>query len=103
MTQLTLNLPDQLAQQAEDYAKAQGKTLAALVEDTLRSLTTKPRLTVEETKPDATVVFLSKQAVTTPALEISPEILALMGSVTLPEGMTADEARDEYLTAKYLQ
>ncbi|UOQ55260.1 DUF6364 family protein [Hymenobacter cellulosivorans] len=72
MTQLTLNLPDHLAQQAEDYAKAQGKTLAALVEDTLLSLTAKPKITVEESRPEATIVSLGKQAGTTPTLEISP-------------------------------
>ncbi|HEX8426492.1 DUF6364 family protein [Hymenobacter sp.] len=39
---ITLNLNDELAQQAEQYARQQGRSLTALVEDYLRQVTTQP-------------------------------------------------------------
>lgn len=46
-------------------------------------------------KPEATTA--------TPALPISPDILALQGSVQLPEDLDWKQTRTDYLTDKYLK
>ncbi|MBF9222090.1 DUF6364 family protein [Hymenobacter ruricola] len=81
LTTLTIPLDDEALTRAEASARAKGRSLAELIQEYIG------QLAAEKSKP---------------ALVISPDILALQGSVTLPEGMDWEQARQAYLANKYL-
>ncbi|HEX8429424.1 DUF6364 family protein [Hymenobacter sp.] len=81
MTQLTITLPDEVAQQAEAYARETGRSLENILETYLENVV--------------------KARTKLPPL--SPRVQALLGALQLPEGMTYEQAKDEYLTNKYLK
>ncbi len=65
-TNLTLTLDSQVVEQAEAYARAQGKDLSTVLEDYLRQLMHPPKATLPE---------------------LSPQLLRLRGSIQLPKGI----------------
>lgn len=52
MTQLTVTLPDDLAQQAEAYAQTQGKSLSIILEEYLQQLVPTTFATLPELPPE---------------------------------------------------
>ncbi|HQQ94759.1 MAG TPA: DUF6364 family protein [Bacteroidia bacterium] len=78
-TKLTLTIDDAVISVAKKYAKQKGKSLSDIVENYLMSLTSKTR------KPEV----------------ISPEILNLMGSLSLPENYDYKKELAKALRKKY--
>lgn len=76
MTQLTLDLPDDVARRAEAYAQAQGKSLSGLVEEYLQQ-------------------FLPPYFASLP--ELPPELARLRGAVQLPPGTDYKQALTDAL------
>lgn len=70
-TNLTLTLDSQVVEQAEAYARAQGKDLSIMLEEYLRQL-------------------VPSEKETLPAL--SPQLLRLRGAIQLPEGLDYKQA-----------
>ena len=81
-TTLTIPLEDEALARAEAYAREKGRSLSDLIQEYINWLASEK---------------------TSSALVISPDILALQGSVTLPEGTDWKQARNAYLTNKYLK
>lgn len=78
-TKLTLTIDDSVISVAKKYAKQKGKSLSNIVENYLKSLTSK------EDKEE----------------EISPRILKLMGCIELPENFNYKEELTKSLAKKY--
>ncbi|MET4075874.1 DUF6364 family protein [Hymenobacter sp. UYCo722] len=68
---ITLELSDEVTQQAEQYARQQGRSLAALVEEYLRQLAAKP------------------------VPPLAPAVQELYGILDLPAGFDYKTQRDE--------
>ena len=80
-TKLTLTIDDSVISVAKKYAKNKGKSLSDIVENYLRTLTSKDH------KDE----------------NISPRILKLMGTIELPEDFDYKKALTRGLTKKYKQ
>jgi macrodomain Ter protein organizer (MatP/YcbG family) len=80
-TKLTITIDDSVIETAKKYAKTQGKSLSAIIENYLKSISTKEKT----------------------AEKISPKILKLMGSVSLPEDLDYKKELSESLSKKYLR
>lgn len=78
-TKLTLTIDDSVISVAKKYAKSKGKSLSDIVENYLKTLTTK------ENRDES----------------ISPSILKLMGTIELPEDFDYKKALTSGLTKKY--
>jgi hypothetical protein len=78
-TKLTLNIDDSVITVAKKYAKNTGKSLSDIVENYLKTLTSR------EPKDET----------------ISPRILKLMGSIELPENFEYNSALKDSLSKKY--
>lgn len=78
-TKLTLTIDDSVILVAKKYAKKTGKSLSDIVENYLKTLTS--RAPMDET--------------------ISPRILKLMGSIELPENFEYNSALKDSLSKKY--
>ena len=78
-TKLTLTIDDSVISVAKKYAKSKGKSLSDIVENYLKTLTTK------ENRDES----------------ISPSILKLMGTIELPEDFDYIKALTSGLTKKY--
>ncbi len=78
-TKLTLTIDDSVILVAKKYAKKTGKSLSDIVENYLKTLTS--RAPKDET--------------------ISPRILKLMGSIELPENFEYNSALKDSLSKKY--
>ncbi|MBC8081740.1 MAG: hypothetical protein H7Z21_00885 [Hymenobacter sp.] len=70
---ITLELSDEVTQQAEQYARQQGRSLAALVEEYLRQVVAKPVV----------------------AQSLAPAVDELYGILSLPTGFDYKTQRDE--------
>ena len=70
---ITLELSDEVTQQAEQYARQQGRSLAALVEEYLRQVVAKP---------------IASQP-------LAPVVAELYGILSLPAGFDYKMQRDE--------
>lgn len=79
MTQLTLTLPDDLAQQAEAYARETGRSLESLLETYLENI-------------------IKAQAQLPP---LSPQVRKLLGAITLPPDFDYKQALEDALREKY--
>ncbi|HRG58029.1 MAG TPA: DUF6364 family protein [Bacteroidia bacterium] len=80
-TKLTITIDHSVIATAKKYAKNQGKSLSAIIENYLKSISTKE-------KTDE---------------KISPKILKLMGSLSLPEDFDYKKELSENLSKKYLR
>lgn len=80
-TKLTITIDDSVVDTAKKYAKAQGKSLSAIIENYLKSISTKEKK----------------------AKKISPKILKLIGSVSLPEDFDYKKELSDSLSKKYLR
>jgi len=69
---ITLELSDEVTQQAEQYARQQGRSLAALVEEYLRQVVAKPA-----------------------AQQLAPAVAELYGILSLPANFDYKTQRDE--------
>ncbi len=78
-TKLTLTIDDSVISVAKKFAKKSGKSLSDIVENYLKSLTSK------ETKDET----------------ISPRILKLMGVIELPDNFEYKRALKDSLSKKY--
>lgn len=78
-TKLTLTIDDSVISGAKKYAKNKGKSLSDIVENYLKTLTTK------ESKEET----------------IAPRILKLMGSIELPEDFDYKKELTKGLAKKY--
>ena len=78
-TKLTLTIDDSVIKVAKKYAKNTGKRLSGIVENYLKTLTSR------ESKDET----------------ISPRILKLMGSIELPENFEYNSALKDSLSKKY--
>ena len=78
-TKLTLTIDDSVIKVAKKYAKNTGKSLSGIVENYLKTLTSR------ESKDET----------------ISPRILKLMGSIELPENFEYNSALKDSLSKKY--
>lgn len=78
-TKLTLTIDDSVISVAKKYAKRKGKSLSDIVENYLMSLTAK------EQKPE----------------NISPRVLKLMGTISLPENYNYKEELRKAITKKH--
>jgi len=81
ITKLTITIDDSVIATAKKYAKSQGKSLSAIIENYLKAISTKDKQTEK----------------------ISPKILNLMGSVSLPEDFDYKKELSESLSKKYLK
>ncbi len=82
-TKLTLKIEEDVIQQAKSYAARQNRSLSALVENYLRSLTVKD--------PDSD----------TEEIKISPFIQKMTADIALPEDLDTKEAYTRFLQEKY--
>ncbi len=80
-TKLTLTIEDSIIDAAKKYAKKKGKSLSALVENYLKSIS------VKENK----------------STDISPKVLKLMGAVKLPKNFDYKKELQKALEEKYLK
>jgi hypothetical protein len=80
-TKLTITIDDSVIATAKKYAKSHGKSLSAIIENYLKSISTKDKQTEK----------------------ISPKILKLMGSVSLPADFDYKKELSESLSKKYLK
>lgn len=78
-TKLTLTIDDSVISVAKKYAKKSGKSLSVIVENYLKTLTSR------ETKDET----------------ISHRILKLMGSIELPDNFEYNSALNDSLSKKY--
>jgi hypothetical protein len=78
-TKLTLTIDDSVISVAKKYAKTKGKSLSAIVENYLMSLTSNE---------------MNEEA-------ISPRILKLMGTIELPQDFDYKQALTKSLVKKY--
>jgi hypothetical protein len=78
-TKLTLTIDDSVITAAKKYAKNTGKSLSYIVENYLKTLTSR--------KPKVE--------------SVSPQILKLMGSIELPENFEYNSALKDSLSKKY--
>ena len=86
-TKLTLTVNKNVIEQAKKYAKANGRSLSNIIEEYLKSL-------IEESSDEK----LPED------FEISPEIMALWGSVKpIPDSIDYKELLEEELMEKYLE
>ncbi|MCB0595523.1 MAG: hypothetical protein H6557_02440 [Lewinellaceae bacterium] len=86
-TKLTLTVNKNVIEQAKKYAKANGRSLSNIIEEYLKSL-------IEESSDEK----LPED------FEISPEIMALWGSVKpIPDSIDYKELLEEELMEKYLK
>lgn len=81
-TKLTLSVDKSVIEGAKEYAKSQGRSLSAIIEEYLKSVSV---LTSRQTKTD----------------ELHPLISELSGSVKIPNNKTYDEILAESLIEKY--
>lgn len=79
ITKLTLTIEDKVISSAKIYAHKQGKSLSAIVENFLKSIT------IQEEKPTS----------------LSPEVLKLMGVIELPEDFDYKKEMGNALANKY--
>lgn len=79
ITKLTLTIEDEVISSAKIYAHKQGKSLSAIVESFLKSIT------IQEEKPTS----------------LSPEVLKLMGVIELPEDFDYKKEMGNALANKY--
>jgi plasmid stability protein len=88
MSQLTINLDDNLLQAAQEYARRHGQELDKLVAELLQAA-------VQSPAPPAT------EAPALPTRPLSPVIQKLYGSVKLPDNFDYKAAIEEALLEKY--
>ena len=80
-SKLTLSIDKDVARKAKVYAKSNGRSLSALVENYLKLLTRNS--SIEDT-------------------EYTPRVKSLLGCITLPEDFDYKKEVADYLTKKYL-
>lgn len=78
-TKLTLSIEEAVIERAKAYAKKQGTSLSKIVQEFLRQK-------AEEVKDE---------------IQIPEEFKDIFGALELPNGLTVEEARLEYLTKKH--
>ncbi|MBN2657192.1 MAG: hypothetical protein JXR86_09045 [Spirochaetales bacterium] len=78
---LTLSLNDAVIKKAKKYAESNQESLSHLVENYFRYITDE----VKETPP-----------------EYAPEVMELLGSISVPEEIDVEEVKRSYLEEKYL-
>jgi hypothetical protein len=78
-TKLTLTVEKDVIESAKVYAKQNGRSLSALIENYLKALTQKEN----------------------PEEELSPKVRELMGSIKLPKGFDYKKELTEALSKKY--
>ena len=82
-SKLTLSINEQIIEQAQKYAKSQGRSLSDIVEEYLKSISQSKQVKSE--------------------LKFHPLVEELCGSVKIPKGQAHDEILDEYRIEKYLR
>jgi hypothetical protein len=80
-SKLTLSIDKDVARKAKVYAKSNGRSLSALVENYLKLLTRNS--SIEDS-------------------EYTPRVKSLLGCITLPEDFDYKKEVADYLTKKYL-